>query len=184
MTSPLLMDRAASCLLVVDLQTGLLPKIDGAQAVLDNAAWLLRLAGRLDVPVLFAEQYPSGLGATEPSLRALAPQAGCVEKIHFSAAADGCLSGTVLEAARQVIICGTEAHVCVMQTALDLVARGSKVFVVAEAIGSRRPADCELAIERMRMHGIDIVSREMVAFEWLRRAGSETFRDINQALLR
>jgi nicotinamidase-related amidase len=77
-----------------------------------------------------------------------------------------------------------ESHVCVLQTVVELRGQGKQVFVVADSVGSRDPADKQLALERMRGHGIEIVSREMVAFEWLRQAGTPIFREINQEFLR
>ena len=94
------------------------------------------------------------------------------------------MRGTAVEKQRQVIICGTEAHVCVQQTALSLRWAGKQVFVVADASGSRDPANRDLAFERMRGHGIEIVSREMVAFEWLQRGGTDLFREVNRDFIR
>ncbi|MCV6340164.1 isochorismatase family protein, partial [Pseudomonas aeruginosa] len=85
---------------------------------------------------------------------------------------------------RQFVVCGSEAHVCVLQTVLDLLGRGREVFVVEEAIGSRRSSDKALAVERMRQAGAMIVSREMVAFEWMERAGSDRFREISRNFIR
>jgi nicotinamidase-related amidase len=84
----------------------------------------------------------------------------------------------------QVVVCGIEAHVCVLQTVLELAAAGKQVFVVAEAIGSRDPEHKDLALERMRAQGITIVCREMVAFEWLHQAGTDKFREISLNFLR
>ena len=82
------------------------------------------------------------------------------------------------------MLCGTEAHVCVLQSALGLAAAGGQVFVVADAVGSRDPADRMLALDRMRQAGVTVVSREMVAFEWLRAAGTDRFRAISREFLR
>src|SRR5690606_3459884 len=82
------------------------------------------------------------------------------------------------------VICGCETHVCVMQTVLDLLAHGSQVFVVEEAVSSRRASDKELALQRMRQAGAQIVSREMVAFEWMERAGTELFKSISREFIR
>ena len=84
----------------------------------------------------------------------------------------------------QYVVCGMETHVCVMQTVIELLELGKKVFVVEEAVGSRRESDKALALARMRAAGASIVSREMVAFEWLRRADSELFREISRNFLR
>lgn len=180
----MLMHREKSALLVVDVQTRLLPAIHGGDEVLANCVWLVGVAKRLGVPTVVSEQYPQGLGRTEGSLRSAASDAQWVEKLHFSCVADGCLVGSAVEERRQVVVCGTEAHVCVQQSALELRWQGKEVFVVADAVGSRVPDNKSLALERMRAHGIEIVSREMVAFEWLHRAASDDFRAINTAFIR
>lgn len=173
-----------STLLLIDLQERLQPAIDQAEQVLDAALWLTRVAQRLGVPVICTEQYPRGLGATLPPLRDLLPDSCVVEKMHFSAVSEGGLLRAPGGDRAQFVVAGTEAHVCVLQTVLDLLSAGRRVFVVEEAIGSRRSADKALALVRMRSHGADIVSREMVAFEWLRRAGSDLFREISREFLR
>jgi nicotinamidase-related amidase len=172
-----------SVLLLIDLQERLYPAIDGNEALLGHCRSLAEAATRLAVPVLLTEQYPKGLGPTLPALREVCAGATVVEKLHFSGVAEGQL----LPAAggrRQFVVGGTEAHVCVLQTVLDLIAPDREVFVVAEAVGSRRASDRALAIERMRQAGAVIVSREMVAFEWLQRAGTELFRAMSRDLIR
>ena len=119
-----------------------------------------------------------------PVLRGLLPDECIVEKIHFSAVPEQRLLQAPGGDRAQFVVAGTEAHVCVQQTVLDLLAIGRRVFVVEEAVGSRRSADKALALARMRAHGADIVSREMVAFEWLRQAGSDLFREISREFLR
>jgi len=173
-----------SVLLLIDLQERLQPAIHGAASVLEASIWLTRVAQRLQVPVICTEQYVQGLGPTMPDLRRLLPDECMIEKIHFSACADGRLLQAAGGDRQQFIVAGTEAHVCVQQTVLDLLAAGRQVFVVEEAIGSRRGSDKALAIERMRRHGADIVSREMVAFEWLRQAGTGLFRAISREFIR
>ena len=182
----MLMNREKSVLLVVDVQEKLAPSIHDGQRIAENCGWLMQVAGRVGVPVVVTEHFPEKIGATLPELRAMADAAGgqVVSKQCFSAQGDGCLTPTVIEARRQVIVCGTEAHVCVQQTALDLRWAGKEVFVVADACGSRDPVDRDLAYARMRSHGIEIVSREMVAFEWLQRGGTDLFREINRDFIR
>ncbi len=180
----MLIGRDRSALLVVDIQERLLPHIHEGQEVLANAVWLVRVAQRLGVPVMASEQYPKGIGHTQEELRALIPAAAIAEKLHFSCVAAQCLDGLPGSGRPQVVVLGTESHVCVQQTALELKGQGREVFVVADAVGSRKPADKALALERMRGHGIDIVSREMVAFEWLKQAGTEEFREISREFLR
>ena len=180
----MLMNRDQSALLVIDIQERLLPHIHEGQAVLDNAVWLVKLAQRLGVPVMVSEQYPKGIGHTVAVLRGLTLPEAVAEKLHFSCVAAKCLDGLSGSERLQVVVAGTESHVCVLQTVLDLRAQGKEVFVVAEAVGSRKPSDKELALARMRSHGIHIVSREMVAFEWLRQAGSDEFREISREFLK
>lgn len=181
----MLINRRDSSLLIIDFQARLLPHIADGAAVLGHARWLAAVARRLGVPVVFTEQNRDKLGATDPALLAEAGEgARTVGKMHFSAVADGCLAGTETDRRPQVVVCGMEAHVCVQQTALALRWQGKQVFLVAEAAGSRKPADRQLAIDRMQDHGIEIVSREMVAFEWLERAGTDEFREISRNFIR
>ncbi|OYD54153.1 hydrolase [Thauera propionica] len=180
----MLMNRDNSVLLIVDVQAKLAPFIHDNEKVSANCAWLAQVAARVGVPVVVTEHFPEKIGGTLDSVRAVTPDARYVGKQCFSAQADGCLKGTEVERRPQVIVCGTEAHVCVQQTALDLRWAGKQVFVVADASGSRDPANRDLAFERMRGHGIEIVSREMVAFEWLQRGGTDLFREVNRDFIR
>jgi nicotinamidase-related amidase len=180
----MLIHRDTSSLLVVDIQQRLLPHISDWQTVLENALWLLKVAQALGVPAAASEQYPRGLGHTHAEVAALLPPGSLGEKQHFSCVAAACLDGLPGADRSQVVICGIESHVCVLQTALGLRGQGREVFVVADAVGSRRPEDKALALERLRSHGVDIVSREMVAFEWLARAGTDEFRSVSTQFLR
>ena len=180
----MLIDARHSALLLVDIQGKLVPAIAGWQTLLDHVIWLIRVARRLAVPVLACEQYPQGLGPTHPAVAAELP-AGCVAaKQHFSAVAGACHALDQAGGSDQYVVCGMEAHVCVLQTVMELLAGGRQVFVVDEAVGSRRESDKALALARMRDAGASIVSREMVAFEWLRRSDSTLFREISREFLR
>lgn len=180
----MLMDRNKSALLVVDVQERLLPHIHDWQRLLDNVIWLVRLAQRMEVPIAASEQYTKGLGRSHPALRSQLPDDAIAEKLHFSCVAGRCLDSLPGSGRAQVVVAGIESHVCVLQTALDLAGAGKQVFVVADAVASRDPANRELALARMRDHGVQIVSREMVAFEWLHQAGSDLFREVSKAFLR
>ena len=160
--------------------------LDGVGLSAQLQAQAARTAYPSKVPwrVVTSVQYPSGLGPMVPELGASIPPERVVEKIHFSAVADGCLERLPDFSRRQIVLTGTEAHVCVLQTALGLRALGKEVFVVAEAVGSRRATDKELALARLRQAGCSIVSREMVAFEWLHKAGTDQFRQISREFLR
>jgi nicotinamidase-related amidase len=180
----MLIEADHSLLLLIDLQERLAPAIQDIDTVLRHNLWLVAVAQRLAVPVGATVQYPSGLGPMVPELGASIPPERVVEKIHFSAVADGCLERLPEFSRRQIVLTGTEAHVCVLQTALGLRALGKEVFVVAEAVGSRHASDKELALARLRQAGCGIVSREMVAFEWLHKAGTDQFRQISREFLR
>jgi nicotinamidase-related amidase len=180
----MLIEARRSVLLIVDVQERLLPAIHEGQRVLSNCLWLVRVAQRLGVPVIASEQYPRGLGPSVPELRSLLPPEAVVEKVHFSGVSDGCLQPLPVYAREQWVVAGTEAHVCVLQTVLGLAGAGKQVFVVADAVGSRDPMNKELAVGRMRQQGVQIVTREMVAFEWLERAGTDLFREINREFIR
>jgi len=180
----MLMNRERSVLLVIDVQEKLAPAIHDGQRVVDSCVWLARVAERMGVPVVVTEHWPDKIGGTVATLREAMSTAHYVSKECFSAHADGRLKGTALDNHRQIVMCGAEAHVCVQQTALDLRWSGRDVFIVADACGSRDPGNRDLAFHRMRGHGIEIVTREMVAFEWLQRGGTELFRGINRDFIR
>ncbi len=174
-----------SLLLLIDLQSKLAPAIHNNAEVEQHCRWLVEVARELAVPVLATEQYPQGLGVTVPSVLALLKSEEILEKIHFSAYKEPHIQAAFADVGRrQIILCGTETHVCVLQTALDLVAAGYQVYLVAEACGSRRDSDKQLALGRLQQAGVVIVSREMVAFEWLQRAGTAQFRQISKGWLR
>ncbi|MEI7968632.1 MAG: hydrolase [Betaproteobacteria bacterium] len=179
-----LLHTGNSTLVVIDVQERLFPHIHDSAHVLDRCLWLTRLASRLGVPVLASEQYPEGLGPTVEPLRQEIPAGSVRRKVHFSCVADGCFDSLPAWSRRQIVLCGTEAHVCVFQTAVDLLAAGREVYVVAEAVGSRQAESRVVALARLRQHGAEIVNGEMVGFEWLRRAADDRFRDINRDFLR
>lgn len=180
----MLIDAERSYLLLIDLQERLAPAINDMQAVLASNLWLIDIAKRLDVPALATVHYPAGLGPALPEVIQRIGTESIVEKIYFSAAAEPGLTGLPVFSRPQVIVTGTEAHICVLQTAIGLRALGKDVFVVADAVGSRRESDRQLALERLRQEGCRIVSRDMVAYEWLGRAGTELFRDVHRRFLR
>lgn len=180
----MLISRAHSSLLIVDLQEKLLPAIAEGERVIEHAVWLTRIAQRLGVPVAASEQYPQGLGQTVAPLRDLLPAEAIGSKLSFSCVAAGCLDVLPGAQRRQRVLVGAETHVCVLQTALGLLREGVDVYVVEEAVGSRRAGDRAAALARMRQEGVRVVTREMVAFEWLEAAGSEEFREISKTFLR
>jgi len=174
-----------SCLLVVDIQDRLIPAIHEGDTLIDNAHWLISIANELDVPVLTSEQYPQGLGHTSERLLPLLKPENILEKTWFSCMAEPACNDAINSLRPdQVIVIGMEAHVCVLQTVVQLKQQARAVYVVEDCISSRNPADKAAAIERMRSLGVHIVTREMVAFEWLQKAGTEQFRQISKQYLR
>ena len=171
-----------SLLVVVDIQTRLGNAMPGKvlNRVLQNAALLARSAELLEVPVLLTEQYPQGLGTTHPEVaEALPAQCRRFSKTAFSCLhADGFPASLATLGRQQVVLTGMEAHICVLQTAQDLVASGAQVFVVEDAICSRRLENYQNALERMRASQINVVSAESVVFEWMGDARHPHFKTI------
>jgi nicotinamidase-related amidase len=167
-----LLNVANSILVVIDFQQRLMPAIHDGPRIAANARRLVDAARLLAVPVLMTEQNPAGLGSTVPELAGSGP---VVAKMSF----DACAAPDFLEALagdRELVICGCEAHVCVGQTVLSLLGFRRRVTVVQDAIGSRLEESKEVAIRRMERHGAEIVTTEMVVFEWLRTAEHPQFR--------
>jgi nicotinamidase-related amidase len=175
----MLIERNQSLLLIVDIQEKLAPAIhDGAAAIANNKR-LLAAAEQLGVPVFVSEQYVRGLGPTVAELQALLAGAERFEKTHFSCTREpGVLERLATRGRRQIIVTGMETHVCVLQTALGLLAAGYAVFLVEDAASSRTPQNRAAAIARLRAAGAGIVTTEMVLFEWLERAATDAFRSL------
>ena len=173
----MLIRRDDSLLLVVEIQEKRAPAIHDSAQVTANSVRLLRAASQLKVPAFVSEQYVRGLGSSVEAIRNAAVDALFFEKTHFSCAAEpGVIDLLRTTQCSQILLTGTETHVCVLQTALGLQEAGFSVFLVADAASSRTPENRQAAIERMRAAGIHIVTTEMVLFEWLHRAGTEEFR--------
>jgi len=174
------MEAGRSALVLIDLQERLMPAIEGGEAVVCRSAILLQAARRLQVPVLATRQYPKGLGGlVAPFDEAVAPPE-CHDKLAFSGFAEDPARAALLGLERdQFVLAGVEAHVCVLQTALGLLAEGYGVAVVADAVSSRTGTSRELALARLQAKGASIVNVEMVVFEWLERAGTDAFRELS-----
>ena len=176
------LDRSA--LVLVDYQQRLMPIIDGAARVIDEAVFLADVARDLDVPVLGTAQNPSRLGDNVGAVHERC--ARIVAKTHFDACRDGLVDA--LRALRpnlaQVVVAGCEAHVCLLQTALGLRRAGFETFVVADACGSRSPADRAFALQRLAQAGAVLVGPEMVAFEWLQHCEHARFKAVLERIKR
>jgi len=177
--SPELMSRGDTALLVVDVQQKLLPVIAGHRRIAWNCRRLIDGAKVLEVPVAATEQYPRGLGSTVPEL---AERLGEIpSKLTFSC-------GGCPEIFRQwedrgihkILVCGIEAHVCVQQTVMDLLAGGWRVYVAVDAVGSRFEIDYRTALARMNSAGAVLTTTEAALFEWCEVAGTPEFKQISR----
>ena len=196
----MLLDASESQLVLVDYQERLMPAIFEGPAVLANALRLAQVAQLMEVPVWGTEQNPSRLGGNDAALRALCQNT--LAKMHFSAAEEGLgewlrppakpqqggnarslpkhLQKPALQAPERgtIVIAGCEAHVCLMQTALDLIEDEFEVWVVTDACSSRTERNRDAAFDRLAGAGAELVTTEMVAFEWLRSCENPVFKDV------
>ncbi|HXT82511.1 MAG TPA: isochorismatase family protein [Acetobacteraceae bacterium] len=169
------LDRETSTLLLIDFQARLMPAIEDGPSVIANARRLLRAAEMFDVPIRFTEQNAKGLGPTVPELEAAGRR--MTHKVTF----DTCRTPGFLETISDksdLVVGGCETHVCVLQTVLGLLRAGRRVFIVRDALGSRRSESKETAIRRMERNGAEVVTTEMVVFEWLGTAEDPRLRDV------
>jgi nicotinamidase-related amidase len=170
--------RANSALLLIDLQARLMPAIAEAETVILNAGRLLKAARLLELPIMLTEQNTKGLGPTVPELLA---EAGNGSALLAKQSFDACRAPGFFErlpGRAEMVVAGCEAHVCVLQTVLGLLEAGKRVHVVRDAVGSRRAESKAAALERLARHGAEIVTTEMVLFEWLESAAHPRFREI------
>ena len=193
----MLLDATESQLVLIDYQAKLMPAIFESAAVMANAIRLGQIAKLMDVPIWGTEQNPSRLGQNLPEIRALC--ARTLSKMHFSAVEEGLSEWLRPESkapagnARSlpkhlqkpkepersmIVIAGCEAHVCLLQTALDLLADEFDVWVVTDACSSRTERNRDAAFDRLAGAGAELVTTEMVAFEWLRTAEHEDFKPV------
>ena len=174
-----------SQLLVIDIQERLASAMpaDVLEKVVANNQILLTAANELDIPVIHSEQYPKGLGNTVAAIAKHFPEGTSVTKTSFSCSdAEGFNDLLVKQKRQQIIISGIESHVCVLQTALQLQQKGYAVFVVEDAICSRKKLNHKNAIKRLRQSGIIISNVESVLFEWLRDAAHPKFKLLSKLI--
>lgn len=178
--SPELLSQRNARLLIVDVQEKLMPLIPVADQLIAHCKKLIEGAGVLGIPIAATEQYPKGLGKTVP---ALAEHFGEMpEKVRFSCAEVLCWQPAAMdpEARDQIIVAGIEAHVCILQTVLDLLAIGFRVYVPADAVASRKKLDWKIALNRMASLGAVITTTESVLFECCETASAPEFKTISR----
>ena len=168
----MLIKREDCCLLVIDVQARLLPAMYDPSPVAARCRELLQAARAAGVPILVSEHYPRGIGHTAEAIADLVPADAVMEKILFSCFAEPSLRQRIRDVDRpDLVLAGMEAHVCLGQTAIDLVAAGYHVFVASDATASRSRLDHETALHRMAQEGAEIVTTERVVGAWLRDTG-------------
>ena len=176
---PLESDRCA--LVVVDIQQKLLPPIFNKEMLVKNSQILIRLAKILSIPIMMTTQYRKGLGDTVPEIASLLSDVNPIDKLEF-----GCFGSDAFRSGikslpgnrNTVLLCGMEAHICVMQTALGALNDGYLVHVASDAVGSRAESNWRIGLDRMRVAGAVISSTEMMMYELLRCSGTAAFKEL------
>ena len=172
-------DIQKSCLVVVDVQGKLAQLMSGREGLFKNIQILIKAAKILDIPIIWCQQFPEGLGETVGEIAVLMCDIEPINKVSFSCCGDEQFNIRLDEVGRgQVLLCGIETHVCIYQTASDLYERGYEVSVIGDAVSSRTAENKEIALLRMRNEGIIISSTEMALFELLRTAEHPKFREV------
>ncbi len=172
-----------SCVVVIDIQQKL-AKIVKDDNILKNSRIIAKSADLLNIPVIVSEQYPSGLGKTIDSVSEVLHNAFYIEKTDFSLFSDIAFQNHLKSInKKQVILFGIETHICVLQTAFDLLTAGYEVFIVEDASDSRKESNKNAALIRLSHAGAQIVTTEMVVFEWLKNSKHHNFKEI-QALIK
>jgi len=168
-------------LCVVDIQERLLPAVPDGQRVVEIAGRLADAARLLGVRSVLTEQYPQGLGPTPAALSAKLPPPAT--KMSFSCCGCQPFAAALTDDVESAVLCGLETHVCIAQTALDLLARGLTVFVAVDAVASRHPLDHEIALRRLEASGAILTTSEAVLFEWCRSAEHPQFQAVRKLVL-
>ena len=182
----MLIDSSNSSLLLIDVQTKLFPKILEAQRLENSILDCIKVFYTLNVPIFFSEQYPKGLGFTiDKVLEKLRTYKACkFEKTSFSCFPNSSKTNNAVQLlkTKQVILIGIETHICVLQTAMDFKNKGHEVFVISEAVGSRKSHDKESALKRMSNNGIQVLTFEMMLFELLRDSKNKHFKNLSSLI--
>jgi nicotinamidase-related amidase len=183
MKHPKILDISQTVLVVIDLQEAFRSAIPEFPQVASRASMAVRGFQILDVPTIVTEQYPQGLGRTaEEILYSLPDDFEIVEKISFSSCIDPFIEKLNAHGAKQVVLCGLETHICVNQTAHDLLANGFEVHLLIDAVGSRYSQDREAGIAKMLQSGVVPATVEMALFELMRDSRHEQFKEIQNLI--
>lgn len=180
-----LLNKQDSLLLIIDIQEKLLPYIHNQEEVVTQTKNIINLANELKVSIILSEQYPKGLGNTVPELKNCLDKFDYISKTHFSCCADVNFKDTLHKLnKKQIVIAGIETHVCVFQTAVALALQGFEIFVLVNAVGSRFKIDHKYGLKRMQQFNIQLVTFEMVFFEWIHDSASQEFKQLSKIFLK
>ena len=172
-----------TCLVIIDIQEKLLPVMAEPKRVVKNTAVLIQIAKALNIPILWCQQVPKALGSTVEEVASLLEGIEPIDKSSFSCCGEEKFIAKLDEIKpKTAILCGIESHVCVFQTAADLVQKGLNVHVVADAISSRTEENKQIGINRMTQEGVTVTSTEMLLFELLQDAKHEKFRELSKLI--
>ncbi|OBV39630.1 isochorismatase family protein [Janthinobacterium psychrotolerans] len=171
----MLMEASKAVLVIVDLQGRLMPAIHDGEAVLAQNVRLAKIAQLLEIPVIGSEQNSGKLGPNALEIAALCQNT--LQKTHFGACEDG-LTDILPPGRTQIVVTGCEAHVCMLQTAIGLLERDYEVIIAIDAVGSRLPSSRDAALSRLATLGAQLLTVEMLAFEWLRDCRHPRFREV------
>lgn len=172
-------DLTSTAVLIVDVQERLMPVMHAPDYLVAQVGRLMDAAAAIELPVLITEQYPKGLGPTVPALADRKRAAVCChEKLRFSGCIEAVREELERRQVRSVLVAGIEAHVCVLQTCLDLAAAGFVSAVVADAVSSREPFDAEIALRRMEQAGVVLTTVESAVLEMVGEAGDARFKAV------
>lgn len=174
------LQKEKSILIVIDIQEKLMPVIDNKEDIFNQVNKLIKGAELLELPIIYTEQYPKGLGNICEEIKMTVNNV-VVEKNFFSCALSNQFM-QLLKGKTQFILCGVESHICILKTALDMIDKGFEVHIVADAVSSRMPTNKLLALERMKQSGAFIESVEMVLFQLLDDSGNEIFKQISKLI--
>jgi nicotinamidase-related amidase len=172
-----------SVLVLVDVQDKLLAKIPTAEQLVRNAAFLLDVASAIQVPIRATEQYPKGLGSTNTELQKRLTQPPTAKTSFSCCGAESFLEELQMTRRPNVILIGMETHVCIAQTAFDLLSAGLHVFLPVDTVGSRYSIDHEAALRRMEQAGAVLTTAEAVAFEWIADAAHQQFKTVSRLVI-
>ncbi|MDO8953992.1 MAG: isochorismatase family protein [Gammaproteobacteria bacterium] len=179
----MLIQAERSLLLLIDIQEGVINFIHHHEQLLANCTELLMMAKAFNVPVLASEHMPERMGHTIELLRQRMSPDNCFAKTEFSSLA-AAYKPIKASKRKQIILAGLETHLCVLQTALELIDKKYQVYVVADATNSRFPEDKAIALQRLQQCGVQIISKQMLLFEWARDGKNPAYKALSKQLLK